>query len=78
MAHVVYHKWECPVCLEVCEDPNDFRITSCHNGHVVQLGHAHRNCWQEAYLHQPMPYIVPHMPDDPTEEQIKHYLMNKV
>lgn len=74
---MIFLKWECPACEVVCEDPNDFRQTSCPNGHVVQLGHDRGNGWQDASVYAPMPYIVPHMPDDPTEAQVKHFLLHK-
>lgn len=45
-----YYSWECPECGDVCEDPNDFRETVCHNGHEVLLGHADDNGFQEAHL----------------------------
>lgn len=48
-SRVEFLKWECPVCKEVCEDPNDFRATCCHSNHNVRLGHDRGNGWQDAY-----------------------------
>lgn len=43
-------KWKCPICGDVCIDPNDFRTTLCNNGHEAFLGHDQGNGWQKAYL----------------------------
>lgn len=29
--------WECPVCGDICEDPDTVFSTSCHKGHSVML-----------------------------------------
>lgn len=72
----LFLKWECPICEDVCEDPNDFRQTSCHNGHVVQLGHEKGHGWQDATLYAPMPYVLPHIADEPNETEVMEFLVN--
>jgi len=44
-----YYDWECPVCGDICSDPNDYRETMCSNGHVVILGDVGENDMMEAY-----------------------------
>ena len=45
-----YFEWICPKCKDVCKDPRDFRTTTCHNGHVVILGHSYDDGTMDAYL----------------------------
>jgi hypothetical protein len=34
---VSFYEWECPVCGDVCSDPQDVYETECHNHHEVRL-----------------------------------------
>lgn len=45
-----YLQWICPKCGDVCYDPNDYRLTECHNHHAVMLGHGREDGYQDAYL----------------------------
>lgn len=35
--------WECPVCLEILQDPNSIINTICHENHEVTLTLAEEN-----------------------------------
>lgn len=42
-------KWECPVCGEICNDPESIYQTVCHNNHTVSLGPVLENGWRQTF-----------------------------
>lgn len=34
---VLFYKWKCPECGDICQDPPTVHESMCHNGHEVKL-----------------------------------------
>lgn len=34
---IEFYEWKCPICGDVCSDPQSVKESMCHNGHEVLL-----------------------------------------